>query len=298
MTQSSTTVGLLNPGEMGTAVGASLVGSGARTLWASEGRSEATRGRARDIGLEDAGTLAGLVGASRIILSVVPPHGALALARAVAALGYRGIYVDANAVAPDTAREIGRVIEAAGGRFVDGGIIGPANRKPGAARIYLSGPSAGEVTPLFSAGPVDAVVVKGSAGAASAVKMAYAGWNKGSQALLAAIRAMAVAEGVESALLGEWKISHPEMAARSERAVSDNARKAWRFVGEMEEIARTLAGVGLPTGFHEAAGEIYQRLSEYKDAASPPPVDEAIARLLRVPSPRSGHPEGRAKAGG
>ena len=169
---------------------------------------------------------------------------------------------------------------------MDGGIIGPANRKRGAARIYLSGPSSAEVTPLFSAGPVDAIVVKGPAGAASAVKMAYAGWTKGSQALLAAIRAMAVAEGVESALVAEWKISQPDLAARSERAVSDNARKAWRFVGEMEEIARALGGVGLPTGFHEAAGEIYARLSEYKDTASPPPVDEATARLLRAPGPR------------
>ena len=277
------TVGLLHPGEMGSAVGATVVGGGARVLWASEGRSPATRARAADIGLEDAGTLAALVKASRVILSVAPPHGAVDLARAVAALGFRGMYVDANAVAPETARQIGHVIEDAGARFVDGGIIGPATRKPGAARIYLSGPAAKDVSGLFGAGPVDAVVMDGPAGAASAVKMAYAGWGKGSNALLAAIRAFAVAEGVDAALLAEWKISMPDVPARSDRAFSDNARKAWRFVGEMDEIARAFAAAGLPTGFHEAAHDVYERLAIYKDAATPPPVEEAAARLLRKP---------------
>ena len=111
--------------------------------------------------------------------------------------------------------------------------------------------------------------------------MAFAGWNKGSQALLAAIRAFALAEGVDAALLAEWKISMPDTIARSERALRDNARKAWRFVGEMDEIAGSLAGAGLPGGFHEAAREIYDRLADYKDTAAPPPVEEAAAKLLR-----------------
>ncbi len=279
----SDTVGLLHPGEMGSAVGATLVAGRARVLWASEGRSAATRARAVEIGLEDGGTLAAVVKASRVIVSVAPPHAAVDLARAVAALGFHGIYVDANAVAPETTRQIGGIVERGGARFVDGGIIGPATRKRGAARIYLSGPAAPDVAGLFAAGPVDPVVMDGPAGAASAVKMAYAGWGKGSNALLAAIRAFAVAEGVDSALLAEWKISMPEMPARSERAYSDNARKAWRFVGEMEEIARAFAAAGLPTGFHEGAHDIYERLAVYKDAATPPPVEEAAARLLRRP---------------
>lgn len=279
----SDTAGLLHPGEMGSAVGATLVGGRARVLWASEGRSPATQARAAQIGVEDAGTLAAVVRASRVIFSVAPPHGAVDLARAVAALAFRGIYVDANAVAPETAREIGRIVEGAGARFVDGGIIGPATRKPGAARIYLSGPAAPDVAGLFAAGPVDAVVMDGPAGAASAVKMAYAGWNKGSNALLAAIRAFAFAEGVDSTLLAEWKLSMPDVPARSERVFRDNARKAWRFVGEMDEIARAFAGAGLPPGFHEGAHDIYERLAVYKDAATPPSVEEAAARLLRKP---------------
>ena len=281
MTNGSATVGLLHPGEMGATVGTTVVGGGARVLWASEGRSTATRSRALEIGLEEAGTLAAVVRASHVILSVVPPHGALALARAVAALGFRGLYVDANAVAPDTAREIGRVVEAAGARFVDGGIIGPATRTRGTTRIYLTGPAAPEIALLFGAGPIDAIVLDAPNGAASALKMAFAGWNKGSQALLAAIRAFALAEGVDAALLAEWKISMPDTIARSERAFRDNARKAWRFVGEMEEIAGSLAGAGLPRGFHEAAREIYERLADYKDTTEPPPVEEAAAKLLR-----------------
>ncbi len=281
MSNAHETVALLHPGEMGVTVGATLVAGGARVRWASEGRSAATLARAREIGLEAGGDLAAVVHASHVVVSVVPPHGALPLARSVAALGFRGIYVDGNAVAPDTAREIGKVVEAAGGRFVDGGIIGPAAVKRGTTRLYLSGPVAHEVAPLFKAGPIDAVVLDGPNGAASSVKMAYAAWTKGSQALLAAIRAFAVGEGVDDALLAEWKISIPEMPARSERAVSDNARKAWRFVGEMEEIAHALHAAGLPSDFHAGAREIYERLSEYKDTPTPPTVDDAIKKLLR-----------------
>jgi hypothetical protein len=118
-------------------------------------------------------------------------------------------------------------------------------------------------------------------GAASALKIAYGGWNKGSQAMLMAIRAFATAEGVDEALLAEWKISQPDVLARADRAVTDNARKAWRFVGEMEEDARALAQVGLPAGFHEAAGDLYERLAAYKDTPTPPSVPEALATLLK-----------------
>ncbi|MBI4609312.1 MAG: NAD(P)-dependent oxidoreductase [Candidatus Rokubacteria bacterium] len=274
-------IGLLHPGEMGSAVGATLVAGGARVLWASEGRGARTRQRAEELGLEDAGTLERLVGRAEVIFSVVPPHVAVDVARAVAALRFTGLFVDANAVSPETAREIGRIVERSGARFVDGGIIGPANKKPGAARIYLSGAEATAVASLFAAGPVNAIALDGPVGAASALKVAFAGWNKGMQALLMAIRALAMAEGVDQALLAEWRISMPDVPARSERAVHDNVRKAWRFVGEMDEIARTFAQAGLPTGFLDAAGEVYRRLAGYKDTPTPPAVEEAIAALLK-----------------
>ncbi len=287
MTRRSRVIGLLHPGEMGSAVGATLVAGGGRVLWVSAGRGARTRQRAEEIGLEDAHTLEQLARGAEVIFSVAPPHAAVDVARAVAALRFTGLFVDANAVSPETAREIGRIVERGGARFVDGGIIGPASRKPGAARIYLSGPAATEVAPLFAAGPVSAVELDAPVGAASALKMAFAGWNKGMQALLMAIRALALAEGVDQALLAEWRISMPEVSARSERAMHENARKAWRFVGEMEQIARTFAQTGLPAGFHDAAGEVYRRLAGYKDAATSPSVEEAIAALLKR-TPREG----------
>ena len=275
-----TTIGLLHPGEMGAMVGASARADGARVLWASEGRGPATRRRAEAAGLEDAGTLAELVRRSLVILSVCPPDAAVDVARTVAAARFRGLYVDGNAVSPRTAREIGSIIEKAGATFVDGGIIGGPPQKRGTTRLYLSGAAAPRVAALFPKGPLEAIVVAGGPGAASALKMAYAAWTKGSAALLMAVRALAAAEAVEAALLDEWKLSQPDLPARSEAAVKRNAPKAWRFVGEMEEIAATFAAAGLPDGFHQAAAEIYRRLAPWKDAG-PPSVAEASKALAK-----------------
>jgi 3-hydroxyisobutyrate dehydrogenase-like beta-hydroxyacid dehydrogenase len=282
------TIGVLHPGEMGSAMGAAARAGGARVLWASEGRGSTSRERAAAAGLEDAGTLAELVGRSDVIFSVCPPHAAIDIARPVGALGFSGIYVDANAVSPATAREIGAIVEKGGAAFVDAGIVGPPPRARGTTRLYLSGPGASRVAALFAVGPLEAIALEGGPGIASALKMAYAAWTKGTSALLMAVRALAIAEGVDEALRREWERSQPELPARSEAAVKANAGKAWRFVGEMEEIAATFAGAGLPDGFHQAAAEIYRRLAGYKDAATPPGVAEVAAALLsRAHSPPS-----------
>jgi len=272
-----TTVGLLNPGEMGSPVGAAAAGH-ARVLWASAGRTAATRARATADGLEDAETVARLVAASDVIISVCPPAAAGEVAREVADLGFRGTYVDANAVAPETARAIGDVVMAAGATFVDGGIIGPPPRRPGLARLYLSGPGAASVAALFAGSLLEAIALDGPIGAASALKVAYAGWNKGSQALLLAVRAFAMREAVDEALLAEWARSAPDLPARAASAVG-TARKAWRFVGEMEEIADAFRAAGLPDDFHDGAAEVYRRLAGWKDTPSPPSVDE-VAKAL------------------
>ena len=120
-----------------------------------------------------------------------------------------------------------------------------------------------------------------AAGAASALKMAYAAYSKGSSALLIAIRALAVREGVDEALLGEWERSQPGLSARSEQAVRNNARKAWRYVEEMEEIAASFEDAGLPGGFHQAAAEIYRGMERYKDTAAPPSVAEVVTSLTK-----------------
>ena len=278
------TVGLLHPGEMGSEVGAAARAGGARVAWVSEGRGRETRERARAARLDDAGTLAALVARSELILSVCPPHAAMDVARAVAAHRFAGIYVDANAVAPATAREIASVVEAGGANFVDGGIVGPPPRRPGTTRLYLAGRAAARVATLFAASPLEAIALDAPPGGASALKMAYASWTKGTNALLLAIRALALAEGVDQALLAEWERSQPSLPAQSEAAVGRNASKAWRFVGEMKEIAMTFAGAGLPDGFSRAAAEIYRRMARYKDTPAPPSVAEVAEMLVKEPA--------------
>jgi 3-hydroxyisobutyrate dehydrogenase-like beta-hydroxyacid dehydrogenase len=275
-----TTIGVLHPGEMGSVIAACAKQAGGRVLWASQGRREETRRRAEAAGLEDAGTLGDLAAASDVILSVCPPEAALALAREVAAAGFTRTYVDGNAVSPATAREIAGVVEGAGAAFVDGGIIGPPPRKPGTTRLYASGAGAPQIKSLFGDSPLEVVVLDAPAGAASAVKMAYASWTKGTSALILSVRALAAIEGVEEALLAEWRTSQPQLLKRAEDAAAGSAPKAWRFVGEMEEIAATFAAAGLPDGFHQAAAEVWRRLSSYKDAARPS-VTEVVETLAK-----------------
>ena len=204
--------------------------------------------------------------------------------------GFGGVYLDANAISPATAREVAGIVEGGGASYVDGGIIGTPPVAPGFIRLYLSGPRAGEVRALFDGSPVDARLVDhgagsavgassvggGGVGAASAVKMAYASWTKGSAALLLAARALARAEGVEDTLLAEWGISQPGLEERSVRAAGAAAAKGWRWIAEMEEIAATMAAAGLPGGFHQAAAEIYRRFSPADRAGEEAALDAQV----------------------
>jgi 3-hydroxyisobutyrate dehydrogenase-like beta-hydroxyacid dehydrogenase len=281
---SKTMVGLLYPGEMGAAVGRCLAGAGHEVLWAAAGRSPATAARAGEAGLTAVPDVAGVAGRADVVLSVCPPHAALEVAREVSAAGFCGLYVDANAVSPATAREVAGTVEAGGAAFVDGGIIGTPPVAPGFIRLYLSGTRAGEVLGLFAGTEVDARVIDGEPGAASALKMAYASWTKGSAALLLAARALARVQGVEETLLAEWGISQPGLEGRSARSAGAAAAKGWRWVAEMEEIAATMAAAGLPDGFHLAAAEIYRRSQH---AAGPTP-DGVLAALGGSTTARSG----------
>ncbi|MCP5057459.1 MAG: NAD(P)-dependent oxidoreductase [bacterium] len=273
------TLGLLHPGQMGASVGACARESGQRVVVALDGRTAATRARAVDAGLEDVGGLAEVVRESELILAVCPPSAARELLEAVLAHDFEGLYVDANAISPATARELALRCEGKA-RFVDAGIIGPPARQPGTTRLHLSGDEAAEAAALFVAGPLEARVVSNEVGAASALKMVFAAWTKGSTALLAAIHAVAAGEGVEQALRAEWEILAPDVPRRLDRGVPSVAAKAWRFEGEMREIAATFEAAGLPDGFHQAAAEVYRRLAGFQDAQEPPPLS-AIAAALR-----------------
>jgi 3-hydroxyisobutyrate dehydrogenase-like beta-hydroxyacid dehydrogenase len=241
---------------MGAAVGAALRGGGVDVAWASEGRSRATAERARAAGLEDVGTVAELSRCADVLVSLCPPHAAVEVA--ATAGEFAGIYVDANAVSPSTTLTIAARLP----RFVDGGVVGPPPGEHGTTRLYLSGKEAPAVAALFSGTPLEARVLSGEPGAASALKMAYAAWTKGSAALLLATRATAEAHGVGEALLEEWRLSQSGLEDRLAAAGRSARSKGWRWIGEMEEIAATFEAARLPAGFHEAAAEMYRRTAE------------------------------------
>ncbi len=274
------TIGLLHPGEMGATVGAAARLNDVQVVWISDGRGAETRSRAQEAQLTDVSSLPSLLEHSDIVLSVCPPHAAKTVAQAVARLQFTGIYVDANAVSPATSRDVQQIVEAQGATFIDGGLIGPPARTRGSTRLYLSGREATRVATCFTQGPLEALVLNGPPGAASALKMTYAAYTKGTAALLIAIRTLAIHEGIDPDLMHEWDLSQPDLPKRSAAAVRANARKAWRFSGEMEEIADTFAAAGLPEGFHRAAAEVYRRMTEHKDAPTPPSIEEAAASML------------------
>jgi 3-hydroxyisobutyrate dehydrogenase-like beta-hydroxyacid dehydrogenase len=280
------TVGLLHPGEMGAAVGACLVSVGHEVLWDPAGRSRATTGRALAAGLTGV-SFDRIIARAEVIFSICPPHAAVDVAHQVASAGYAGFYVDANAVSPETAEQVSAVVTAAGATYVDGAIIGPPPEVAGRARLYLSGPDAGRIRPLFDRSRLETRIVDGPRYGASSVKMAFAAWTKGSSALLLAARALARADGVENTLLSEWSMSQKALGEQSERAAASAAAKGWLWVGEMEEIAASMAAAGLPSGFHEAAAEIYERASRAEgpaarrlQAAEPPSTLDTIMSAL------------------
>ena len=252
-----TRVGLLFPGEMGAYVGSAVQGE---VLWASEGRSEATRARAA--GFTDVGTVRELVAASDVVISLCPPAIAEDVAGEVAAEGLDGIYLEANAISPARVERVAGLL-----RCVDGSVIGRTG-----INLYLSGDAGdvAEVAALFRGGDVSAIPLEGGIGAASALKMAFGGWNKIGVALAAQAHAIARAYGVTEALEGE--------GVESDRVLR-SAPKAWRWAPEMEEVAATCAALGLPSGIPHGAAELYARWDEHRD--TPAELDQLLNDLER-----------------
>jgi len=278
----STTVVFLHPGAMGSRVAGECRAK--RRLWVGDGRSAETRRRAEDEGLGEVATLASALDQADVAISICPPAEALSVARTVAETGFAGIYVDANAVAPGTVARMAHHFAPA--RLVDGGIIGPPPTAPGTTRLYLSSEStaaAETVARLWQESNLDARLVAGGPGAASALKMAYAAWTKGSAALLSAVVAGASAMGVRQDLESEWAISQPGLLDRARGGARSTGRKAWRFTGEMNEIAEAFNDVAVPHHFWLAAAETYRRMAPLKDAASPD-LDAVVSHILESPS--------------
>jgi 3-hydroxyisobutyrate dehydrogenase-like beta-hydroxyacid dehydrogenase len=215
-----------------------------------------------------------------VIVSVVPPASAEDVAAQVIAQGFKGLYIDANAIAPERAKRIGESLTTAGAGFVDGGIIGGPAWEPNTTWLYLSGERADEAADYFAAGPLETRVIGDAVGKASALKMCFAAYTKGTTALLSAVFAAAESLDVRADLEAQWSHNGSNFAAQSANSVRRVTAKAWRFVGEMDEIAATFAQAGVPGEFHQAAGEIYRRMANFKDAPDTPSLDSVLAALL------------------
>jgi 3-hydroxyisobutyrate dehydrogenase-like beta-hydroxyacid dehydrogenase len=274
-------IGILHPGEMGISIAAAAKAGGHEVFWTSEGRSQATHERAKTFELRDAKTLTELCAQCSIILSVCPPHAAESVATQVKETGFSGLFVDANAIAPKRTITIGERMSEAGVSFIDGGIIGLPAWKPGATRLYVSGPRAAEIAACFSGGPLDARVLGAAIGKASSLKMCYAAYSKGTAALLCAIVATAGSLDVRDALFEQWTHDDAGFVDQVEKRMRDVTSKAWRWSGEMNEISQTFREAGMPGEFHAAAEEVYRRLAHFKDAASKPELEEVIDALLQ-----------------
>ncbi len=275
-------IGILHPGDMGISVAAAAVAGGNEVYWASEGRSLETRARAEGQSLRDARSVRALAERCELILSVCPPDAAEAVAEELIGHGFQGLLVDANAISPARAVRIGERLAAAGAAFVDGGIIGGPAWQRGTTWLCLSGAAATRVAACFEGGPLEIEVLDGPVGRASALKMCYAAYTKGTTALLGAIMAAAENLGVRGPLYGHWARNGASFIPQSEKRVNEGAVKAWRWVGEMEEIAATFKAAGMPEGFHLAAAAFYRHLSGFKGEQAAPAIDAVLAVLSQT----------------
>lgn len=276
-----TKIGILHPGQMGISVAATIQNSGYKVCWASEGRSEKTRLRAEEFKLQDLGTLQAMCKTCELIISICPPHAAEEVAGKVISYSYRGLYLDANAISPEKACRIGDQITGVGATFIDGCIIGGPAWEPGKTWLYLSGGAAPKMMEFFSAGPLETEFIDMEIGKASALKMCYAAYTKGTTALLGAILAVAESLGVREMLENQWSWDWDGFTEQTQSRVRRVTAKAWRFTGEMDEISETFVDAGLPGEFHLAAREIYHRMAGFKDKTGIPELEEVLAALVQ-----------------
>ncbi|MCP3466674.1 MULTISPECIES: NAD(P)-dependent oxidoreductase [unclassified Bradyrhizobium] len=260
----SPTIAILAPGAMGSAVARCLSENGARVLTSLKGRSEQTAKRAAEAGMiaaEDAD-----IAGCDIILSIVPPGEALALAERLAAVIVRRekkpLVVDCNAVNVDTVLGIEEIIGSAQAPFVDAGIIGfppqPGSKGPA---FYVSGEHARDLAVLKQLG-LDLRIVEGPVGAASALKMSYAGIVKGLAGIGSAMVLAATKAGAADALRDELALSQPAILARLSTALPDMIPKAYRWVAEMREIAGFLGPDHPASQIYEGFARWFEHLAE------------------------------------
>src|SRR5216684_3675228 len=272
-------IGVIAQGMMGAGVGRRLHESGAEVRTLLTGRTPASAERARAAGMEPAADEHTLLAGCDFFLSILPPGEAEPLARrlapTLAALDRKPVYIDCNAVSPQTAIRIGEIIAPTGADFVDGGIIGGPPRPGYSPTIYASGPTAGQTAVLRDWG------IDWPIGAASALKMSYAGITKGTSAIASAMLLGAARFGCAEALIAELTESQPEMLARFRQGIPRMYDKAYRWVAEMEEISDFLEKNATSHDVYAAIARLYGYLAAAEAEKEPGP-DNAVHTLDRV----------------
>ena len=258
------TIAILSPGSMGSAVGQALSENGYDVVTNLNGRSERTRALAEEAGFRAVSGIDSIVEEADLVMSILVPSEAISVAREAAAAmkrtGLSPAYADCNAVSPDTARELGGIIEAAGGRFIDAGIIGGPPGSGSPPRFYASGPHEAVIGELDGKGII-VPLLGGDVGRASAIKMCYASLTKGVSALQTAALVAAHRLGLSSELEEEMSSSQAKVLAQMQSVIGLPG-KAFRWVGEMEEIAATFESVGVTGNFHHGAAEIFRMVAD------------------------------------
>jgi len=280
----SITVAVIAQGSMGAGVGKRLHENGAEVRTLLSGRSAESAERARAAGMKPAPDERALLEGADFFLAILPPSEVENLARRLAptlsALAEKPVYVDCNAISPETATRVAAIVEPTGARFVDGGIIGGPPRPGYSPAIYASGGAAGETAVLRDWG-IDWRVIDGPVGAASGLKMSYAGITKGTTAIAAAMLLGAARFGCGEALIAELSKSQPEMLKRMRGSLPGMYDKAYRWVGEMEEISDFLRTNPPSHDMYAAIARLYEYLAA-ADAEAAPGPGNAIKTLDQV----------------
>ncbi len=280
------TVGILSPGDMGHTVGGVLRQNGLRVITCLRDRSQRTRELAERAGIEDVPTYPQFVTEADLILSIMVPaqakSAAIMVAEALQQVDNTTLtYADCNAIAPQTVRELGDIITAVGGTFVDASIIGPPPRTPGATRFYASGPNLDTFSELNNHG-LDVRALGNEIGLASAIKMCYASLTKGLTALCTELLTAASVLGVSDALTAEFQLSQSALFERMERGLPSMPPKARRWIGEMEEISATFEHVGLTPNILTGAADMYRFVGDTHLADLPPEARDKFPTLAEL----------------
>lgn len=262
---SQKTIAILMPGDMGHGVGLVLNQHGHDVITSLSGRSARSRALAEAGSVRDAGDLDATIAEADMILSILPPSAAMKLADDVTAAmsrtGKTPVYVDCNAISPGTAQKIGGIITSAGATFIDSGIIGIAPNKSKNTRFYVSGPDTSAMTALNGQG-FEVLALGDDIGRASAMKMVYAALTKGSWTLWSAVMLTAERNGLLEPLIREFEHSQKSTLSSMRSIISALPADSERWIGEMEEIAKTFSEAGVTDGFHEGARWMFELMSQ------------------------------------